>query len=194
MVNASFAGEAAALSRAAPGLSVGLHVDLAVRRAGSVSDGPRPWQLELSEQFRCFQELVGRLPTHLDSHHNVHHDPDLRLEFNRLACEHQLPLRGASMVRPLSKFYGQWGGETHPEQISVENLAAMLATEVGEGVTELICHPGYGDRSYATSYSEEREIELRTLCDPVLLRVLAEASIELVSYHDIANCTASAAS
>jgi predicted glycoside hydrolase/deacetylase ChbG (UPF0249 family) len=38
----------------------------------------------------------------------------------------------------------------------------------------------------------EREAELRTLCDPRLRQVLAEQSIELISYHDLARRAASA--
>jgi len=102
------------------------------------------------------------------------------------------PVRGHSEVRHLAKFYGQWGGETHLEQISAASLARMLETEIGEGVTELMCHPGYTDRDYTTSYSVEREAELRTLCDPGIGQALAQASIELISYYELASVMESA--
>jgi predicted glycoside hydrolase/deacetylase ChbG (UPF0249 family) len=90
------------------------------------------------------------------------------------------------MVRYFPKFYGQWGGETHLEQISVENLTRMLETEIQDGVTELSCHPGYEDPDYPTGYSAEREIEIRTLCDPRARQALAQRMIRLISYHDLA--------
>jgi predicted glycoside hydrolase/deacetylase ChbG (UPF0249 family) len=59
----------------------------------------------------------------------------------------------------------------------------MLKTEVGEGFTELSCHPGYCDPGHPTGYSVEREVELRTLCDPMIRRHLVEGSIHLMNFH-----------
>jgi len=140
---------------------------------------------ELQRQFARFVELMGRPPSHLDSHHNVHRDPASLPHFVELAAEHGLPLREHSPVRYFASFYGKWNGESHPEQVSVENLARMLESEIGEGLTELSCHPGYVDADHAGSYSVEREVELGTLCDPAIRRALATHSIQLVSYHDL---------
>ena len=185
MVNRPGSDEAAALSRTAPQLSVGLHVDLGERGATPSGDWPGWCRGQLAEQLGRFQELMGRAPTHLDSHHNVHRDPQALPEFLALASQQGLPLREHSHVRYYSKFYGQWGGQTHLEQISVESLTRMLETEIEEGITELSCHPGYLDASHTGSYSVEREAELRTLCDPAVRGLLAAHSIQLVSYHDL---------
>jgi chitin disaccharide deacetylase len=185
LVNTPWSEEAAGLSQAAPGLSVGLHVDLRNELKETTADTPRRLHEELSGQFARFGELVGRAPTHLDSHHNTHRDARVLPHFLEFAQQHGLPLREHSPVRYFSKFYGQWGGETHLEQISVESLARMLEGEVAEGFTELSCHPGYVDSKNSTGYATEREAELHTLCDPVIRRLLAERSIQLVSYHDL---------
>jgi predicted glycoside hydrolase/deacetylase ChbG (UPF0249 family) len=185
LVNAAGSGEAARLSRAAPQLSVGLHADLPRDLKGNVADAPQRLREELEQQLCRFGELMDRPPTHLDSHHNVHRDPLALPAFLDFAAQHGLPLREHSAVRYFSKFYGQWGGQTHLEQISVESLARMLETEVQEGITELSCHPGYVEADYLTGYSMEREAELRTLCDPVIRQVLAACSIRLVSFHDL---------
>jgi len=191
LVNAAASGEAAELSRSAPGLSVGLHADLRSElNANADSDRLRG---ALDAQLARFEELLGRPPTHLDSHHNVHRDPRALPEFLDLARERGLPLREHSAVRYFSKFYGQWGGRTHLEQLSVESLARMLEREIKEGFTELSCHPGYVDPDYPTGYSAEREAELRALCDPRLREVLAEQSIQLVSYHDLGKLAVSSA-
>src|SRR5207253_10930953 len=114
MVRAPWSEEAASLSRGAPELSVGLHVDLRISEIA-----PRLRLLdELREQFRRFQELIGRAPTHIDSHHNVHRDRAARPVFIEFAGQRGLPLREHSSVRYFSQFYGQWGGQTHLEQIS----------------------------------------------------------------------------
>src|SRR5213596_4225129 len=142
LVNTPGADEAARLAAALPDLSVGLHADLPdeLDKASADSQGVRE---SLQRQFRWFESLVGRPPTHIDSHHNVHRNPRALPHFLELAREHDLPLREHSRVRYFAKFYGQWGGETHLEHISAENLARMLATDIEDGITELSCHPGY---------------------------------------------------
>jgi predicted glycoside hydrolase/deacetylase ChbG (UPF0249 family) len=193
LVNAERSEEAAALGRAAPKLSVGLHADLLseLERPAVGSQGLRE---SLCSQLSRFEELMGRLPTHLDSHHNVHLNPQVLPVFLELARKHGLPLRGNWPVRYFSKFYGQWGGRTHLEQISVEKLASMIETEIGEGFTELSCHPGHVDASHHTTYSIEREAELRTLCDQRIRDALSEQAIRLISYHDFAKLSMNASS
>jgi predicted glycoside hydrolase/deacetylase ChbG (UPF0249 family) len=39
--------------------------------------------------------------------------------------------------------------------------------DLGEGVNELCCHPGYADQELVSSYSSQRRAELDTLCHPV---------------------------
>jgi len=192
IVNAPWSQEAALLSRAAPDLSVGLHVHL-INEAREQAAGPvdgDSYHAELYRQFSRFQELMNRLPTHLDSHHNIHRDPRLLPHFLDLARKSGLPLREHSPVCYFSKFYGQWGGESHLEQISVESLIRILETEVQAGVTELGCHPGYVDPGDPSGYSVERETELQTLCDPLIRRVLAEQLIQLVSFGALDNLLA----
>jgi chitin disaccharide deacetylase len=178
--------EAALLSRDLPNLSVGLHVSLI-----NLADADH-CRAELRRQLCRFKELIGRLPTHLNSHRNVHRDPRLRSHFVDLARDYGLPMREHSPVRYFSSFYGQWNGETHLEQISVQRLAQMLETEVREGFTELSCHPGYADPKFQSTYSIERETELRTLCDPLIREVLTERQINLISFREVINLLAGA--
>jgi chitin disaccharide deacetylase len=184
LVNTAWGLEAAVLSRTAPDLSVGLHADLRNELRDTTGDPRRRVGEELEKQFVRFGELMGRPPTHLDSHHNLHRDPRALPEFLALAAKHGLPLREHSPVRYFSKFYGQWAGKTHLEQVSVESLARMLETEIEDGITELSCHPGYVETSHATGYGVEREAELRTLCDPIVREVVSARSIQLISYHE----------
>jgi chitin disaccharide deacetylase len=185
LVTAPFSKEAALLARQAPELSVGLHVNLdsLPGRSAAVSSGD--WRQELRAQLIHFRELIGDLPTHIDSHHNVHRDPRVLPLFVELARDFGLPLREHSPVRYYSKFYGQWGGESHLEQISASHLGHILENEIGPGVTELSCHPGYLDPNFLSGYSVEREAELHTLCDPTLRDVLQKQSIQLIGYHQL---------
>ncbi|HEY3018590.1 MAG TPA: ChbG/HpnK family deacetylase, partial [Solirubrobacteraceae bacterium] len=66
MVDAPGAAAAARLAREHPGLDVGLHAD--------ARPDERDWSGALARQLERFRELMGRGPTHLDSHHDVHRD------------------------------------------------------------------------------------------------------------------------
>ena len=69
----------------------------------------------------------------------------------------------------------------------MDSICSMLRTKIGPGVTEIGCHPGYIHEDYATSYSAERETELRTICSPVVRQTIEELEIELISYNDLSN-------
>ncbi len=187
LVTMPWSEEAARLGRAVPDLSIGLHVHFHSGGREPILERPDAdsWRVELHRQCRRFEELMGRPPTHLDSHHNVHRDPRLLPHFLGVARQYGVPLREHCPVRYLSKFYGQWGGQTHLEQISVDSLLHMLRTDIQEGITELSCHPGYVDPDFPSAYSIERETELQTLCAPSIRTVLAEQRIHLVAFRDL---------
>jgi len=195
MVNRPASEEAAILSRELPELSIGLHVNITTEDGELVVDlaAPDECRAELYRQLERFQDLMGRLPTHIDSHHNVHRSPQLLPHFLDLAQQYRLPLREHSLVRYFPSFYGQWDGETHLEQISVENLVQMLETEFREGFTELSCHPGYVDPEFSSTYSIERETELQTLCSPIIRSKLAELQIQLIGFRELDHCLANLA-
>ncbi len=188
MVDMPGSREAARLAREAPELSVGLHVNLRDEGGDPLVDldDPEGCRAELDRQATRFHELLGRLPTHIDSHHNAQRRPGLRPLFIDLARRHARPLREHSPARYFSSFYAQWGGETHLEQVSVEALSRMLRDEIGDGVTELGCHPGYEDPGCRSGYSVEREAELRTLCDPAVRETLAELGFRLIGFRELA--------
>lgn len=188
MVNMPASEDAAALGHQAPRLSVGIHVNLTNEGESPVVDldDVEGCRRELDRQLARFRELVGGLPTHVDSHHNVHRLPRLRPLFVELADRLGLPLREHSAVRYFSSFYGQWGGETHLEQLSLATLRRMLREEIGPGITELACHPGHLDPDFQSVYAIEREAELRTLCDPTLRQTLDELGFRLIGYHELA--------
>ena len=187
MVTMPAAAQAAALARAHPRLGVGLHVVLTEEDGSLRVDPARPddCSREIRAQIARFEQLLGARPTHLDSHHNVHRHPLLTALFVEAAAEFALPLREHSAVRYFSSFYGQWDGQTHPEQIGAESLERMLRDEVGDGMTELACHPGYMEPDFSSSYAIEREMELRTLCDRRAMDAVKAQGIHLTSYTEL---------
>ena len=130
--------------------------------------------------------LTGAAPTHVDSHHDVHQAARVLPQVLALVrgLEPRVPLRGHSGVRHLSQFYGQWRGDTHPERIAAEGFMELLGT-VPDGVTELTCHAGYTGPDLTSSYSAERELELRTLCDQRVREAIHARGIRLIGFRDL---------
>jgi predicted glycoside hydrolase/deacetylase ChbG (UPF0249 family) len=195
MINMPGAEEAIELSVANQDLSVGLHVNF-TNEGDPVIDltDTEAARAELRRQYELFLALMGRPPTHIDSHHNVHRRPDLAPLFLELSERHGLLLREHSPVRYFSTFYGQWDGESHPEHISPQRLVSVLETEIPPGFTELACHPGYVTSEFSSGYAVEREIELRSLCSAMVKQRVAELNIELVNYSQIQSMLGSTAS
>jgi predicted glycoside hydrolase/deacetylase ChbG (UPF0249 family) len=187
--------QAVALASESPQLSIGLHVVFTTESGEPLIDfsNSRACRARLHEQFNCFADLFGHLPTHLDSHHHVHRADTLRPLFLELAQTYELPLREHSPARYFGSFYGQWDGETHFEQLSTDSLLLMLEAEVVSGITELCCHPGYIDPDFISSYSIEREAELKTLCDPRIRTFLDDAGVRLIGFRDLVRPLADAA-
>ena len=193
MVDMPGAEAAAAIAHASPRLSVGLHVCLTTEDQRELVDfaDAEHCRADIVRQIERFERLIGRAPTHLDTHHNIQRDARLLPTLRRLADERGLRLREHSEVRYFPEFYGQWDGVMHPEQVAVDNLVLMLTTKVGPGITELSCHPGYIDPDFPSSYARERELELETLCHPILIDVLAAERIRLTNFSEIPTCQSS---
>jgi predicted glycoside hydrolase/deacetylase ChbG (UPF0249 family) len=195
MVRKPNCAEAALYCRETVALGVGLHIDL-----GEWVFQDEEWRplyqvvnlkdveavdREVSAQISAFRDLVGRDPTHLDSHQNVHvRDPACSVVL-RHASEMGIPVRYFdSRIDYCSAFYGQTTeGAPLPEAISVQALIRLLAS-FGAGFTELTCHPGYGT-DLASVYASEREEEVRTLCDPRIRERLAEFEFTLTSFYGL---------
>lgn len=194
MINMPGCEDAIDLSTAHPNLSVGLHVNF-TNEGDPVIDiaNIEAARAELNGQYQLFIDLLGRPPTHIDSHHNVHRMPELSPLFLELADKQGLFLREHSPVRYYSNFYGQWEGVSHPEHISPEQLVNVLETEIRPGYTELACHPGYMTGEFESEYAVEREIELQSLCSRIVKQRVTELNIELVNYSQIRMLLGSAA-
>jgi predicted glycoside hydrolase/deacetylase ChbG (UPF0249 family) len=195
LVRPHAAAMAAAYARRRPQLAVGLHLDLGEWR---YSDGqwqqtdvvaedtdPGAVEAEVTRQLERFRALLGRNPTHLDSHQHVHHSEPTATIMNRLAAELGVPLRGCGdRIRYCGGFYGQTGrGEPFHEAITIDALVGIIRT-LPPGVTELACHPGLG--SDHGPYDIERRLEVESLCDPRVRTAVDEAGVALRSFADLA--------
>jgi hypothetical protein len=187
MVKRRAAAEAAAYGREHPELAVGLHADL-----DRPIVGERLWTRvrrlvarDLAAQIEHFRRLMGRDPTHLDSHHHRHRDPRLRDIFESAADELDVPLRHLDpRVRFCGEFYGHdgAGGPDH-RSITPDALIALLGT-LPDGIVELGCHPGYSE-GLRDWYRDERPLEVASLCDRAVREAVVRLGIELASFDAV---------
>jgi predicted glycoside hydrolase/deacetylase ChbG (UPF0249 family) len=188
MVMGAAADHAVALAREHPALGIGLHVELdAQDRGATVALGDADSvRAEIALQLRAFGELMGRPPTHVDSHHHVHREPEVGKVARGLVAPLGIPLREDGRVTFVGGFYGQWEyGVTDLSHVSPEFLIWVLRHEVGEGWTELGCHPGHVRGDFTSGYLHEREVELATLTDPRVGDEIDALGIRLASYAEL---------
>ena len=217
MTNAPHTQGAAKLARATPSLDVGVHLVLSFDRpTGDVSrcrslvdsDGRffRPKELmsrdivreealaEYRAQYEKARELLGREPTHVDSHHWVHDHPALEWAIGRLAHETGAAARihsdeqrdrlRAHGVRTPDHFVREF---QHEGKVDVDSLVALLDRIAKKsGVTELMCHPGEPDEALAkrSGYARERATELATLTDPRVRAKVKGLGISLSTFAE----------
>jgi len=196
----------------ASGLGVGVHLNLTLgvpvsnpRRVSSLLDTEGRFirdareavsrartdeaRIELGSQIDAFRKIMGRFPTHLDTHHHVgRHDPilDLVLDFARAL---KVPVRSQdATVRAAARRLGlrtpdHFMGESGPEpywsrERTLEHLAALPG-----GLSEFMTHPGYFDDDLAYSrYGRQREMELAGLTDAECRRAVEQHGIKLVHF------------
>ncbi|PYM85004.1 MAG: hypothetical protein DME09_07225 [Candidatus Rokuibacteriota bacterium] len=192
MVRWPAAVEAGTYARGHTDLGLGLHFDLGewACRAGAwrpvykvVRPGDRvAVEAELARQLADFRTLVGREPSHIDSHQHAHLREPVRSVLLAVAHDLGVPLRRCNdRVHYVGDFYGQTAdGAPLPEAITRSGLVRLL-TELPAGVSEIGCHPGYVD-DLDTMYREERAQEVAVLCDPAVRDTVGAMGIVLTSF------------
>jgi predicted glycoside hydrolase/deacetylase ChbG (UPF0249 family) len=164
MVGRPAAREAVEALTRFPDLAVGLHLEL----------GEEKFQ----QQLESFRDLVGRDPTHVDSHKHVHESEPVGAVAEAMAAELKVPLRNRT-IRYEGGFYGR-------EAISVEHLIKLIEA-LPPGWTEIGCHPAAGPVR-SSSYDAERQIELGTLRHPEVKNLLNVTSVQLCSFAHVNPC------
>lgn len=195
MVRWPAAEHAASYAMRNPALSVGLHLDLAeweYRDDGwhalyevVDSDDEAAVEQEVESQIARFVELLGRPPTHLDSHQHVHQQDPVRTALAQAGHRLGIPVRHVTPgITYNGGFYGQDGrGQPYPEAIGVEALCRLLR-DLPPGVTELGCHPGFAD-DLDNVYRDERRREVEALCHPRVGATLDEHGIRLAPFAEV---------
>ena len=188
------------------GLGLGLHVNFTLgrplTRGRSLVDGQgafvrdarraaaganaREARAEIEAQIARFEKLIGRLPTHLDTHHHVGLHAPVRDVVLAVACTLSLAVRSqdeaarararSAGLRTTDHFFGESGPDAY---WSAARTLARLRT-LPPGVSEFMCHPGRFDDDLGYSrYGRQREVEMIGLGAPSARAASAALGIQL---------------
>ena len=214
MVNMPFATYGAKLAKDHPNLGVGIHLVLTVgrplvegaksytdengnfRRPKSYEDGHPHADLdelyvEWKAQMERFIEIMGRKPTHIDSHHHVHSLPWHMEVTMRLSKEYDLPVRLLPDQYPVDYPYCKapmirgFYEDTATLDYFMTNNFGLWDHEIAE----VMCHPAFLDERLInmSSYNIPRTRELAVLRDPRLKAWVKENGIELITFEQLSH-------
>ena len=194
------------------GLGMGLHVNLTLgrpltaarslvddsgrfirdaRRAAFRAD-PEDVRAEVEAQVDRFISLVGRPPTHLDTHHHVGTYSPVREVVLEAARRLGVPVRSqdasardrarAAGLKTTDHFFGESGPAAYwTLATTLRHLRALPA-----GLSEFMTHPGrYDDALGFSRYGRQRETELVGLGTPAARAAAAALGIRLCHFGDI---------
>ncbi|HEY4390034.1 MAG TPA: ChbG/HpnK family deacetylase [Paenibacillus sp.] len=210
IVNMPGFDDAVQLAHSHPDLSVGLHFNLTYGRPVSnpasipslvKEDGAfhgeaiaREWDSrdvsrELTAQWDRFVQ-TGLRPTHLDSHHLLHQQhPAIYKLLARKAYHEGIPLRRSQISHPPSGsqvprmtdfiLLDSYGGVEGRQRLR-QHLVSLQ-----EGVTEIVCHPGYVDEALIehSHWTDIREGELALFANPEVANTLAAIGVLPINYR-----------
>jgi hypothetical protein len=156
----------------------------------------REWRLQIT----AARDLLGGLPTHLDTHHGVHRIPELFEIYRKLANELDIPIRGATAgvikntikdhhLKATVAIIREWTGRGLDAQILKDQIDAVISNNPEENVLEVITHPGYSDPylESVSSLSNFRENDHSILLELAQRDWWKIAGYTLVSYRDFNN-------
>ncbi|NGP62501.1 ChbG/HpnK family deacetylase [Paenibacillus thiaminolyticus] len=196
MVNTPGFLEAVSLAKSTPSLGVGLHFNLTygtpatnpllvpslVGAGGSFHGNQAEWTCRdiARELYTQYGRMLkhGLRPTHVDSHQHIHLDnPVVYSLVKKLVQYEELPLRLPSNRQDpeLPWVTDELFMYTYDSQTGVPHLLSLLC-KIPEGITELLCHPGYVDDDVRrlSTMTTAREEELFVFIDPQVVVCIAE--------------------
>lgn len=207
MMNMSGTFHATELSKGVETLAVGLHLNISLGKPltdgktltsengkfikpQNLPEGYKYCEEELEKEIRAqydkFIELMGRKPSHLDSHlFSTDKVPEMRKLAAKLALEKDIPLRNYDI-----DLYN------HVEFINYRNYNAKPTLDyieenfqdiISHPYVEIMTHPGYVDYEVYnnSSYNIQRANELEILTSSKMKKLIKDNNVNLITYYDV---------
>jgi predicted glycoside hydrolase/deacetylase ChbG (UPF0249 family) len=215
MVNYPAARRVAALSRDCPALGIGLHLALSggvpalppehlrsmvdakgmlpAKPAGLAGADRAEVLAEARAQLKRFREIMGRDPTHFDSHHHTHREvPAVFEAILTLAWETGLPVRNASpsMAEQLRRegvpTPDHFVEEFYADGATLNDLIGLVE-DLPLGTSELMCHPAVVDDELRSTsgYAEPRARELDLLTQAAVRQAVQRSGVKLINFGQL---------
>lgn len=203
------------LARENPGLDVGCHLVLTggvsllpFRRALPTTIPQLALAVALG-RVRIYDELAGQVqrileagivPTHIDAHKHVHMLPPVMEAMARIAERFRIrwvrrplgipvagPCLGLLLARRGCRMTDYFTGFRLTGRLDTQALVNLIR-RLPEGVTELMCHPGYARaelRTARTRLKASRELELEALKAHETRQAIQDSGARLVNYRSL---------
>lgn len=145
---------------------------------------------EFLKQYETFLELVGRKPTHLDSHLYTHQIfPKVQSQVIKLAEEFKLPVRACkTKYYPKIAFVDNFKviGKMSFYELFIKFID-LIKVNLKQECFELMVHPGFVDFELlnSSSYSFPRVLEAKVLKSKNLKKFFESNKIKIISYKDL---------
>lgn len=150
---------------------------------------------EYAAQINLFELKFGRLPTHLDTHHQLHDQPIFMLALSQVAREKRLPIRRSALMQT-ADFNRIYPGMVTTQALygdldakafwTLEKLEEVLMSHLS-GTAEVMCHPGILDANLqqVTSMTTAREKEYELFSSPGLKNIMEKHKIKLINFSQL---------
>ncbi|WP_297635715.1 chitin disaccharide deacetylase [uncultured Clostridium sp.] len=211
MVNMPFAEQAVKIANENPELGVGVHLTVTagpqlIKIKNSLVDENGDfhnkdllydYQVKLNEeelycewktQINKFIELMGKKPTHIDSHHHIHLIPKYLKVALKLAEEYGIPMREQKWDNKNFE-YIKLKQDFIYDGCKLEYFINHEDELLKEDVIEVMCHPAFIDQNLLdkSSYNLARCGELSILTSIELKEWISKNKIKLINYGEIMN-------
>lgn len=212
MVNLPGYADGVQIARNHPELSIGVHLNLtygkpllAPELVGTLvqADGsfrPEPAQLlaegdlaEMEKELRAqmiYGLSTGIIPTHLDTHHNIHGNRGVQEILIMLAKEYGVPTIRRLEYHPEVVCRGlrttDYCIQIHFWEENALNTLKEHLSGIDHGVAEIVCHPGFTDQDLRkiSSWTEMREKEIQFFFDPNVHNLIKKSGKGLISFAE----------
>lgn len=214
MINLPIWPETVAEIKKRPGLGLGIHLNITLgysvciesqiqsllndgafkKRGEQLSSFPDAQEVEneYSEQIEKFRKVFGVLPTHCDTHHQIHDHPFFYRVLQKVADKFSLPVRRSQCSKkkdsnPFEKttdyFFGNLDAKHHWKQEPLE----VILSHIPEGVSEIMCHPGIHDKDLEqiTSFTVGREAEFALFSNPKYRPLVKDTGVQLATFKSL---------
>lgn len=145
---------------------------------------------EYAAQIEYFYKHMGKMPTHMDHHHNHQAVPGYKERYFAFAQSRNIPIR-SRLYREAAEFNLTTANTIISKEFFYEkdlyfNHLKSLLTLLPDGVTELVTHPSMKTGETIDSYTEiPRYMQVQVLTDPRIAKTIEELQIILTTYDEI---------